>query len=536
MRSRATVQSPAGYANVNLQGAQLAARIAGQASAATRASLVSALQDASYLYQRSPAESAAGFVDADIRFGYPINDPARFVGLVGDGATNVKAILQHLFSLDLPVVLPKPATSYYLGALATNEKVFDFTGMSPLIMGQAALFTCEKPASGIATVFSLGGGCRNFSITGVTVETTDYVLATHGSGNGVRPCEIPENETETVSDGTIALYARHCLAGFQIGRGNGVRHHTFDIDIRTFGCYYGAGLSGTGENVHGRIEAEGHVRSLICYGARDVYLDVISASRVASSTADILIKTFANNEHTRNIHVRATCTGSVSNSPVVRLEHTHTSGGTASIKHVHLWLDDSGNSSSVTTSVIFSAQMDGVDQTATDSVFDNIFISGHLNGQIAHDVQPNVKGLIHLNTSREFFGLVGQWSNATEGYVFKTGDGHYWQCVRGALASKFTDIPINKFLGGSEFCLTLDIYGIADLGTTSSSVVRREQITVFGYGVTGPTIRSQTSNFNANTSANITFTVTANGNNIRIAFGGAALTAEGRAAGPQRVN
>jgi hypothetical protein len=376
-------------------------------------------------------------------------------------------------------------------------------------------------------VFSLGGGASNFSISGVRVQTSDYTIAGQGSSNGVVAVAVPENETVTVQSGYVDVYAEDCIAGLEILRGSGVRHFDFDINVQTRNCYYGLVLGGSGESVRGRVECFGQVRTLILYGTKDVDLTCISSTRHTNSTADCLIKTFADDENTRNIRVRFTATASVSTGPVVRFEHTQATGDTADLRNVDLWLDDSGNSASVTTSVIFSAQENGVSQTTTNSTFDNIFIRGNLNGQIGFDVQPATKCLLFLETSREYFGRQPEWSNASEGYIIKAADGHYWQCTKGDLSTKVIDIPINKFLSSGEWCLVLDIYGIADTGTTSSSVVRREQITVFGYGLA--TIRQQTSNFNANTSANIAFTVAASGSNIRISFSGSALTTDGAA-------
>jgi hypothetical protein len=472
------------------------------------------------------AEKLAGIMP--VNFAYPPNDMRRF-NIPGDGVTNVKAIFQHLFSLDEPILVYKPDTAYYLGQLSADEQVFDFTAKSPWIVGQEALFTCDKPATGIAVVFSLGGGCKNFHISGIRVQTSDYTIAGQGSSNGVVAVGVPEDETVTVQSGYIDVYAEDCIAGLEIFRADGTRHFDFEVNVQTRDCYYGLALGGSGESVRGRVESFGQVRTLILYGTKDVDLTCISSNRNSASSADCLIKTFADGENTRNIRVRFTATDSVSTNPVVRFEHEHVSSATADLRNVDLWLDDSGNSSSVTTSVIFSARMDGSSETPTSSTFDNIFIRGNLRGQLAFDTQPSTKALLFLETSREYFGRQSEWSTASEGYIIKASDGHYWQCTKGDLSTKVIDIPINKFLTSGEWCLVLDIYGIADVGTTSSSVVRREQITVFGYGASGPTIRSQTSNFNANTSANIAFTVAASGNNIRISFSGSALTTDGAA-------
>lgn len=71
-------QSPAAYSNANLQGAQLAARIAGAASAAVRGNMRTALEDSAYLYKIHPAETAAGLTEADLTFGFKPYNVLRY--------------------------------------------------------------------------------------------------------------------------------------------------------------------------------------------------------------------------------------------------------------------------------------------------------------------------------------------------------------------------------------------------------------------------------------------------------------------------
>jgi hypothetical protein len=82
MRSRATVQSPAGYAAINLQ----------------RAGLRTRLQDSGYRYRIHPDETTALMVEGDLTFGFDPGDLRRYGGVgdsdgtVGDGVDNSDAI------------------------------------------------------------------------------------------------------------------------------------------------------------------------------------------------------------------------------------------------------------------------------------------------------------------------------------------------------------------------------------------------------------------------------------------------------------
>jgi hypothetical protein len=75
-----TVQSPKAYDLINLQAAQLGARLAAGANATMRGNLRTAIQDGAYTYLIHPAETANGLVDADITFGFIPCDPRRYGG------------------------------------------------------------------------------------------------------------------------------------------------------------------------------------------------------------------------------------------------------------------------------------------------------------------------------------------------------------------------------------------------------------------------------------------------------------------------
>jgi hypothetical protein len=68
--TRNSTQSPAGYSAQNLSGNQLAARMAAAYNVAQRQNLSASIGDLGYLFKIHPAETAAGLVDANLRFGY----------------------------------------------------------------------------------------------------------------------------------------------------------------------------------------------------------------------------------------------------------------------------------------------------------------------------------------------------------------------------------------------------------------------------------------------------------------------------------
>lgn len=78
MRSRATVQSPAGYDRQHLTGPHLGTRLAAAASAQMRADLRTALQDGAYLFRLHPSEDAAGLTEADVNFGFELGNVLRY--------------------------------------------------------------------------------------------------------------------------------------------------------------------------------------------------------------------------------------------------------------------------------------------------------------------------------------------------------------------------------------------------------------------------------------------------------------------------
>jgi len=91
-----SVQSPKAYDLVNLQGAALAARIGGAASATVRGNVRTALQDTGYRYQIHPVETSAGLVEANLTFGFDPLDARRY-GYAADNnpataAANVTAL------------------------------------------------------------------------------------------------------------------------------------------------------------------------------------------------------------------------------------------------------------------------------------------------------------------------------------------------------------------------------------------------------------------------------------------------------------
>ena len=126
MRSRATVQSPAGFAAINL----------------TRAGIRARLADAGYRYQISPAETAYGLVDADLTFGLDEGDIRRY-GAGVDGVTDDRDAIMTAYGVfrngGHAPILP-PGSSYVSrdGAnawalLFDDDVIFDGGGKFTLI-------------------------------------------------------------------------------------------------------------------------------------------------------------------------------------------------------------------------------------------------------------------------------------------------------------------------------------------------------------------------------------------------------------------
>lgn len=94
-----SVQSPAAYSNQNLAGSQLAARMAGTASAAQRANLRTAIQDALYQYRIHPAETAVGLVEANLNFGTRVGEVDRYGTNTVPGTTSMATAWQRAINV-----------------------------------------------------------------------------------------------------------------------------------------------------------------------------------------------------------------------------------------------------------------------------------------------------------------------------------------------------------------------------------------------------------------------------------------------------
>lgn len=84
-----SVQSPAAYDRQNLTAAQVGARLAAGANALLRANLAAAMQDAAYLHNIHPLETADGLTEADLRFGFPPGNVLRYGENTVPGTTDM---------------------------------------------------------------------------------------------------------------------------------------------------------------------------------------------------------------------------------------------------------------------------------------------------------------------------------------------------------------------------------------------------------------------------------------------------------------
>lgn len=470
---------------------------------------------------RTPAEVAAGIIP--VNYAYAPEDTRRFE-IADDGVTNVKAIFQHLFSLNKPLYIPKPAVSYYLGQLGDDESVFDLTGLDGVrIYGNRALFTFENPASVNARLFNLDG-TTNVDIDGILAECTDYTIAGDltlgvvvvGAADGADPC----------TDVRIRIEATTCLAGIEIFRAGSGRHTRFDIDIETTECYYGAVFGGDGDVVNGRVRTSGAVRSYFLYEVKDHNVDVISSDVHSGSGGDLAIKAFQDGSVTENILVRYSARDTNSTASAVLIETSTVDAETCTIRNIDLWVDDSGNTTG--SSVFINATRDGSNEDPTTCTIDNIWVRGPLRQQIAFGTKPSVLGRILQQTGVEVSARPSFWSFDSRGWVFKQGDGNYWQCAKFADSTEI-DIPVGALVSDNvEFMMEITVCTNADLGLTSGSLQKLERFSVCGFVASGTvTLRTQTSHYNHTTSANITHTITASTGFVRITVTGSAVTSDG---------
>lgn len=163
-------QSPAGYSAQNLQGNQLAARMAGTASAAQRANLATAIQDSGYRYLIHPAETAAGLTAVNLAFGFDPGDLRRYKCTVdgsGDNTANINNaiaaataaggwnyILNPNGIIAFASQITIPSNLAVLG-ISRSASEYRFTGTpagSPAATRSAFRYTGVAPWSGYANV------------------------------------------------------------------------------------------------------------------------------------------------------------------------------------------------------------------------------------------------------------------------------------------------------------------------------------------------------------------------------------------------
>jgi len=160
-----SVQSPAAYSNQNLQGGQLAARMASSASAAVRASLRTAFQDSGYRYKITPGETAAGLVDANLTFGHDPGSLLRY-GADPTGVADSSAALTNAIASNNSTVFdnyPGGGTYLFNATVAIRSNL--------LIQGASK----DINGSGRGTVFLIGSAIgSNNSFLHATAFISDF--------------------------------------------------------------------------------------------------------------------------------------------------------------------------------------------------------------------------------------------------------------------------------------------------------------------------------------------------------------------------
>ena len=161
-----TVQSPKAYDQLNLQGAQLAARVAAAASATVRGNVRTALQDVAYLYKIHASETAAGLLDANLTFGFEVGDVRRY-GADPTGAADSTTAFQRAVSaataaggLNLVTI---PGGTYNLSATLQ-------WGFSYLHVRATGKVVLNWPAASATDLIQIDGGAAGGGIYGVRVE------------------------------------------------------------------------------------------------------------------------------------------------------------------------------------------------------------------------------------------------------------------------------------------------------------------------------------------------------------------------------
>jgi len=163
-----SVQSPKAYDLVNLQGAALAARIGGAASATVRGNVRTALQDTGYRYQIHPVETSAGLVEANLTFGFDPLDARRY-GYAADN--NPATAAANVTALNRAILVATTTTNGATGAtvwiptgigyinqliLMPNRVRLQGVNCSGALIKATAGFTTPTPAWSAITAYTVG--------------------------------------------------------------------------------------------------------------------------------------------------------------------------------------------------------------------------------------------------------------------------------------------------------------------------------------------------------------------------------------------
>lgn len=287
MRSRATVQSPAGFANVNLR----------------RAGLRSRLEDAGYLYSIAPWETAAGMVSADLTYGYLPGNAFRY-GCVGDGVTDDTAGLRNaclaIQELGAGVLdLADGEFAVYVGdnvSTVESDPIAEFDGLRGFRLasrGARIIVDREYTGATFGNLF-LFSDCDRVHLESVDIVGTDEQPEFERADRGLFAFFFQQG-CEGVTFDTITGINLRGVVSFRREANESTALKCKDIRGRVRAVKCGYPLSGalSGDNMNVEVISEQCTRSFYIYGCQNV--DATVRSRNHEGSADVLISTAVGN-------------------------------------------------------------------------------------------------------------------------------------------------------------------------------------------------------------------------------------------------
>lgn len=196
----------------NLTGAAIASRVAAAGSATVRANLRTALQDGGYAYKIHPLETAAGWVEANLTFGFLPWDLRRY-GVVGDGVTDDTATLNTIFSrMAGRYIMPANFSPLITGTVTVPLADTFIEGCSSML-GSWFLVNPPNNAGMDALKFSAGAavlyrcGLKNLGFKTGNSNQKNYIVASDTSALEIENVQVYQAAASTSSN-SVGLYLK----------------------------------------------------------------------------------------------------------------------------------------------------------------------------------------------------------------------------------------------------------------------------------------------------------------------------------------